>query len=383
VEEIMGSGTPSAASAAPVSKGSVVAVIGGGYGGTAVAKALDQDAEVILIDPKDAFVHSAGSLRALVEPNWADNIFFPYETLMQRGRVVRDRVASADPLGVTLASGERIDADYLVLASGSAYPFPAKPDTDVAHEALGRIRATHGELAESGRVLIVGAGPVGLELAGEIKAVWPDKHVTVLDPAPELLPGFLPEVRAELRRQLAEIGVELRLGTSLAEEPPSEPGTAKSFAVAASDGTELTADIWFRCHGVRPNGDYLADGAIAERTAAGQVRVTSRLNVEGHAHVYALGDLTDVAEAKMAAHAIRHAEVVAANIIAQVRGEEPVREYQPSPTPFVLLPLGPLGGVGQVPGEDGAPMLLPASTVSEYKGKHMMTGMFAELFNKV
>ncbi len=372
----MGSQNPSA------NKSSVVAVIGGGYGGTAVAKALDQDTEVILIDPKDAFVHSAGSLRALVEPDWAANIFFPYETLMRRGRVVRDRVAAADPRGVTLASGERIDADYLVLASGSAYPFPAKPDTDVAHEALGRIRATHGELAGAGRVLIVGAGPVGLELAGEIKAVWPDKQVTVLDPAPELLPGFLPEVREELRRQLSEIGVEVRLGTSLTEEPPSEPGTAKSFAVAASDGTELTADIWFRCHGVRPNGDYLADGAIAARTAAGQVRVTPRLNVEGHAHVYALGDLTDVPEDKMAAHAIRHAEVVAANIVAQVRGEEPEKEYQPSSTPFVLLPLGPLGGVGQIPGEGGAPVLLPAQAVSDYKGKHLMVEMFAELFNK-
>lgn len=61
-----------------------VAVIGGGYGGSAVAKALDEDTDVVLIDPKDAFVHAAGSLRALVKPDWADNIFFPYDTLLQR-----------------------------------------------------------------------------------------------------------------------------------------------------------------------------------------------------------------------------------------------------------------------------------------------------------
>ena len=41
-----------------------VVVIGGGYGGSAVAKALDAEADVVLVDPRDAFVHSAGSLRA-------------------------------------------------------------------------------------------------------------------------------------------------------------------------------------------------------------------------------------------------------------------------------------------------------------------------------
>jgi len=124
-----------------------VAVIGGGYGGIAVAKALDEDTDVVLIDPKDAFVHAVGSLRALVQPDWAGNIFFPYDTLLRRGRVVRDRAVAVDPGGVTLASGARVDADYLVLATGSGYPYPAKMDTDVAAEALARLRETHTELA--------------------------------------------------------------------------------------------------------------------------------------------------------------------------------------------------------------------------------------------
>ncbi|MGC5411214.1 FAD-dependent oxidoreductase, partial [Streptomyces sp. DT225] len=96
---------------------------------------------------------------------------------------------AVDPGGVTLAGGERVDADYLVLASGSDYPFPAKTDTDLAGEALARIREAHRELAGAGRVLITGAGPVGLELSGEIKAVWPEKHVVIIDQADELLPG--------------------------------------------------------------------------------------------------------------------------------------------------------------------------------------------------
>jgi NADH dehydrogenase FAD-containing subunit len=194
--------------------GRTVAVIGGGYGGAAVAKALDTDTDVVLIAPKDAFVHAAGSLRALVQPDWAGNILFRYDNLLARGRVVRERAVALDGGGVTPASGARVAADYVVLATGSDYPFPAKTETDVAAEALERLRVAHKELASAPRVLITGAGPVGLELSGEIKAVWPDKAVTVVDPANELLPGFAPEVRADLHRQLDAIGVDLRLGTA-------------------------------------------------------------------------------------------------------------------------------------------------------------------------
>ncbi|MFI0357118.1 NAD(P)/FAD-dependent oxidoreductase [Actinomadura sp. 9N407] len=358
--------------------GRTVAVIGGGYGGAAVAKALDAETDVVLIEPRDAFVHSAGSLRALVQPDWAGNIFFPYDRLLERGTVLRDRAASVDPKGVALASGEYVDADYLVLASGSDYPFPAKTDTDSAGEALERLRAAHAELAGAGRVLITGAGPVGLELAGEIKAVWPDKHVTIVDPAGLLVPGFQAEMREDLHRQLDALGVDLRLGTALAAQPSTEPGRAGAFAVTAG-GEEISADIWFRCHGVSVNGGYL-DGLVS-RTERGQVRVTETLSVEGHSHIYALGDLTDVDEAKMAGYAMQHAEVVAQNIIAQVRGERPTAVYRPSPVPSVLLPLGPGGGVGQIPSPDGdGAAVLPAETVSEYKGADLFTGLFVELF---
>ncbi|WP_067450620.1 NAD(P)/FAD-dependent oxidoreductase [Actinomadura macra] len=358
--------------------GRIVAVIGGGYGGAAAAKALDGDTDVILIEPKDAFVHSVGALRALVRPDWAGNIFFPYDRLLARGEVVRGRATSVDSGGVTLASGDRVDADYLVLASGSSYPFPAKMDTDVADQALERLRAASKELAGGGRVLIAGAGPVGLELAGEIRAAWPDKRVTIVDPGEQVLPGFLPELHADLHRQLRDLNIELRLDTTLLTEPPTRPGLAETFTVRTTGG-DLTADIWFRCHGASANGDYLGDGKAIARTPQGKVRVTEKLNVHGHSHIYALGDITDIAEAKMAAHAMKHAEVVAANIIAQVRGEEPAAVYRPSPVPSILLPLGPAAGVGQIPTPDG-PTVLPARTVAEYKGTHLLIDRFAELF---
>ncbi|PYC68757.1 FAD-dependent oxidoreductase [Micromonospora arborensis] len=363
--------------------GRTVAVIGGGYGGSAVAKALSSEADVVLIDPRDAFVNSAGSLRALAQPDWAPNMFFPFDTLLTRGTVIRDRAVSADPGGVTLASGQRVEADYLVLATGSSYAYPAKPNANSTStsEALDDLRQTHKELVDAERVLILGAGPVGLELAGEIKEVWPDKQVTIVDPAEQLLPGFEPEMRQDLHRQLDERGIQLRLGTDLRVPPTTEPGLAETCTVTTTGGDEITADIWFRAYGTSTNSDYLADGKLTTRTPHGQVPVTEFLNVKGHDHVYAVGDITDVAEAKMAGYAMQHAEVVAKNITARLNGEQPTATYQPLPFPMILLPLGPNGGVGQLPSPEG-PFVAPTAMVSEFKGADLFTGRFIEQFGR-
>jgi NADH dehydrogenase FAD-containing subunit len=107
--------------------------------------------------------------------------------------------------------------------------------------------------------------------------------------------------------------------------------------------------------------------------------VTEKLNVKGYDHVYAIGDLTDLAENKMAGFAMQHAEVVAKNIIAQIKGEEPTATYQPLGFPMILLPLGTKGGVGQLPSPDG-PFVAPASMVSEFKGNDLFTGRFVGQF---
>jgi thioredoxin reductase len=78
-------------------------------------------------------------------------MFFPFETLLTQGKVIRDRVVSVDPSGVTLASGERIAAEYVVLATGFSYAYPAKPSSDSISEALDDLRRTHKELLQAGK----------------------------------------------------------------------------------------------------------------------------------------------------------------------------------------------------------------------------------------
>src|SRR4030088_598868 len=166
-----------------------VVVVGGGYGGHQVAKALDETSHVVLVEPKDAFMHNIAALRALVDPSWLPRIFLPYGGLLTNGRVVRDRAVVVDPHRVVTASGEEISADYVVLATGSKYPFPAKTDLVDAHDAQEQVRQAHRALAQADRVLLVGAGPVGIELAGEIRHVRAGEAIVLLDVAEENLRG--------------------------------------------------------------------------------------------------------------------------------------------------------------------------------------------------
>src|SRR3984893_5477147 len=130
-----------------------VVVVGGGYGGIAVAKALDETSDVVLVEPKDAFMHNIAALRALADPSWLPRIYFPYDGLLSRGRVVRDRAAVVEPHLVVTASGEQIAADYIVLATGSRYPFPAKTDLVDTAKAHEQVRRAHRALSQADRVL--------------------------------------------------------------------------------------------------------------------------------------------------------------------------------------------------------------------------------------
>lgn len=352
-----------------------VVVVGGGYGGVAVAKALDDIAHVVLVEPRDAFVHNVAALRALADPQWINRLFLPYDRLLNHGRLLRDRAVRVGIAGATLGSGRSIGADYLVLATGSTYPFPAKIDTPNSAEAKGKIRVAHDAVARADRVLLLGAGAVGLELAGEIKAAWPDKAVTIVDPGTDLLSGgYIEQFRAELRRQLDVLGVELILGTSLLEAPPSDPGEAKTFTLPTRSGRPITADVWFQCFGVAPVSDYLADDLIPARRADGHLEVTAELRLPGQDRVFAIGDLTAIAETKTAKAAGQHAEVVATNIRSLIHGHRELTTYTPEP-PGISLPLGPTGGASYSPHLG----VLDAKTTSAMKGADLRTSSYAEL----
>ncbi len=355
-----------------------VVVVGGGYGGVSVAKALDDAADVVLVEPRDSFMHNVAALRALVDVDFLPTIFLPYDRLLAHGRVVRDRATEVTPGHVLLGSGDVLGAEFIVLATGSTYPFPAKSRAHGAADAIDDYRLAHDELMRARRVLLIGAGPVGVELAGEITSRWPKKHVTLLDFGPDVLgERFRVDLRAELRRQLVERGIELVLGDALTAMPPSVAGQFEAFTVTTNSGHRIAADIWFQCFGVTPISDYLKGSLAAARQWDGTIDVGPALQVAGHDNVFAIGDVTN-ADAKMAAVASRQAQLVAQNIRKLIGGDQALATYEPTGT-AIMVPIGPDGGSGQLQGQDE---LASREMVAAIKGRDMMVGRFAEILGQ-
>ncbi|GAA0509532.1 dehydrogenase [Paractinoplanes deccanensis] len=344
-----------------------VIVVGGGYAGAVVARTLDDVAEVTLVEPKEAFFHHVAQLRAAADPAWVEKMFLPYDGLLSRGRLVRDTAAHVRPGVVELASGARLDADYLVLATGSAGPFPTRLGTTSPVTAARRLRELHDALDRATGVLLLGAGAIGLEFAGEIATAWPGKPVTLVDPVPDLLGGRFPaEFRAELTRQLDALGVRVLLDTKLDTPPATPAGAVGAFTVTTGDGEALAADLWFACYGGTVPSSYLGPELAAARRPGGRLAVTEHLRVAGQERVFAVGDLNDTPELKVGRAAGRQAEVAAANIRALIEGG-PLTAYEPF-TDGIMLSLGPSGGVGYAP-ELG---LFDAEATAAFKGTFLL-----------
>ena len=354
-----------------------VIVIGGGYGGITVAKGLDPIADVVLIERNDRFIHHAAALRAAVDDVWAQAIFMPYSYLLNRGKVVQGNVSRVEGNTVYVYGQEPIEGDYVVLATGSSYPFPAKHITAQSAIAKHRLRELRDGLKDAHKAVLVGAGTVGLELAGELKATYPDMEVEIVETEDDLLPspGFTPEFRELVRKQVDELGIDIITGAKLAYLPPTPPGTLGRFEVATTAGDTVSGDVWFQCYGSAPVTAYLKDSDYSTAlNENGTIRVLPTLQVAGHDHTYAVGDITDVPEAKRADAARSQARVVVANIASQIDGQEPEATYQPK-RDWIVLPLGPNLGASQLFDAEGNTRVVGASETAEIKGTDLMVSI--------
>ncbi len=353
-----------------------VVVVGGGYGGITVAGGLDDVADVTLVEQKDQFVHHAASLRATVDSVWGHTIFMPYTRLLTRGQVIHGTAMSVDGTTVHVSGHDPIEADYLVLATGTTYPYPAKHLVSQSSVAKARLDVTREALGRARRVLLVGAGTVGVEFAGELSATFPNLEIVRVDKAPTILgtPGYKDELRQTITEQLVDRGVELVLGSPLAFVPPTDVGTLSPFQVSTVDGRTIDADMWFLCYGSQTATGYLGKSYADKIRPNGRIRVDEYMRVVGMPNVYAVGDITDVSESKRADAARAHARVVIANIRDQLVGREPSTTYAPGKE-WVILPLGPDGGASQLVEPNGNTRVVGPEETAEIKGTDLMVSM--------
>ncbi|PSS03118.1 Apoptosis-inducing factor B like [Actinidia chinensis var. chinensis] len=317
-----------------------VVVVGGGVAGSLVAKSLQFHGDVTLIDPKEYFEIPWASLRAMVEPSFAQRSVIHHRDYLTNGRIITSSAISVTDTEVLTAEGRLVAYDYLVIATGHAYPVPK-----TRLERLKQCQADNEKIEAARSILIVGGGPSGVELAGEIAVDYPGKVVTLVHNGFRLLEFIGPKASHKTLDWLKSKHVEVKLEQSV------NLNSASEGKYLTSSGETIRADCHFLCTG-KPIGSAWLKETVLKHCLDdfGRLKVDEKLRVNGRKNIFAIGDITDVKEIKQGYLAQKHALVAAKNLkIAMTGGKESkMANYEPSSVKAIVS-LGRREAVAQIP----------------------------------
>lgn len=286
----------------------VVLVIGGGYAGLTITQALEKKFNVVVIDRKDYFFHNIAALRPVAEPDYERLICIPYDRAFKRASIIKGDAVAITPTHVRVHGHDHdITFDYLVICTGTSYAFPAKVPFERATQVQELYHALRSYIFsdQCRDILIVGGGPVGIELAGELAtnaqrlsrplspreaasssqaassstasdgqttpATGAAKQFTLIHAADTLVstrPDLSPKLSRQLQAQLERLGVRLLLGERLDFE--SIATAASSNAVAADEDEASNNNDTPVLHDAPSIGARYVTGRRTVRTSSGR-----------------------------------------------------------------------------------------------------------------
>ncbi|WP_213990948.1 NADH:flavorubredoxin reductase NorW [Sodalis sp. dw_96] len=198
------------------------------------------------------------------------------------------RVSRIDAAAREVYCGETVyPYRRLILATGAQAAIPA---IEGGHLLLTlnsqqEYRRIDSQLRRARRILLLGAGLIGTELAMDLTQAG--KQVTLVDKAASILASLMPaEVSARLQHRLVQQGVELILNTDLL----SLYQTTTGIVAALSRGRLLEVDAAIVVIGLKPNTALASAAGLA--TARG-IKVDDRLRTSDP-HIHALGDCAEI-----------------------------------------------------------------------------------------
>lgn len=306
-----------------------VVIIGGGFAGSRVAKLLEKKLEVTLIDDKEYFEFTPGVLRTIVEAEHIRKIQVLHTHYLLHAKVITGCVTEVRKNFIKIKD-KKIFYDYLVIASGSSYNLPFKESEVLSVIRAKKLREYYESLSKAKKILIIGGGLVGVELAGEILNHPEKKDITIISSSEELIPRNCPKARNQVTKYLKRHNVKLVLGEKLIK---------KSKGKWISDKKrKFNADMVFICTGITPNYKFMKKNFSRTLDSKGYIKVNSKMQIIGPSkikNIFAVGDIAGFKEEKTAQGADKQASLIAKNICALEKGKE-MKNYKTKTYPVII-----------------------------------------------
>ncbi len=342
-----------------------VVIIGSGFGGLFAAQALAKAAVDITLVSRTAshlfqpllYQVATGILSTgEIAPATRDILASQQNVTVLLSEVTSINLASRVVLAEKLAKTTVLKYDHLIVAAGAGQSYfgndhfatfaPGMKTIDDALELRARIFGAleMAELTESENerrslltFVVVGAGPTGVEMAGQIAELTQhtlrksfkridttSARVVLLDGANAVLAPFGPRLSAAAQRVLEKAGVEVKLGALVTNVDAG--GLDIKYADGTTERIAATCKVWAAGVQASPLGRTLAEQSGAELDRAGRIAVLPDLTLPGHPEVFVVGDMISLDKLPGVAQvAIQGGRYVAKKIAGEVAGR-PVTE---------------------------------------------------------
>ena len=336
-----------------------VIIYGGGIAGIMLAKQLSDSVNVTLVDPNAYFEIPMATPRSLVTPEFAKKAIIPFSEAVPKARHIQGKLiqlSQADGL-VQLHDGQQIklQGNVTVLATGNTFSNPLMRAFESSAQERQNFYVRYSQQLEtSTHILIVGGGPIGVEVAGEITESYPEKLVTILESGPRLLSGTTAAASQAAAVELTNRGVTVIVDEKLvsADSQPTEVFTSPGIAIT-SRGRKIAYDLIIWCIGGKPNTSYMNPYLSSALNHQNRIKVSPKLRVADYQTVFALGDITDLDENKMAWHIegqVKKAEYNIRQVLAGHTEDQHLKTYKAQTgNPKMAVTLGTQQGVLYLP----------------------------------
>lgn len=290
--------------------------------------------------------------------------FIPYSGVYARSptkdlhRIVQAKVVSLRARELTLdrewQGSRQLSFDYLVAATGTRLASPGSMPADDKAPAADYLRAYNQGVRQARSVILVGGGAVGVQMACDIKELYPDKQVTLVHSRQHIMPVYHERLSDLIKDRFRELGVEFVGGSRVDIPPGGYPlggagGGGEPIEVRLQDGRVLTADFVVQATGQTPNTQWLRDlpatspdpsssssPILNPKNGFVRVRPTLQFADPAYPHLYAVGDVADSGAHKAARPGMGQAVVTAKNIVSMVQGREPGEKVEIAPAAIHL-----------------------------------------------
>ncbi|KAJ1556893.1 Apoptosis-inducing factor 2 [Nowakowskiella sp. JEL0078] len=347
-----------------------IAIIGGSFSAIAAKLRslgkLPEPYRLVIIEPRSHFQYVFAFPRACVLPGFENDLFVPYNKLFDSPaqgivvtakadsitptHVILDRPVSESIVGISDSKKltKEISYDYLIYAAGANHPPPTNLNSSwMKEDGIAKLKEYQLKIRKAEKILVVGGGAAGLELAAEIKEKYPEKSVTLVHSRTMYLTPYKKELHEYAYQILKRLGVEQILGERVMT-PKDEAFDGIMRVVETNKGRKIECDLQIMCTGLTPNSSVLSTlspSAINPDTNFVKVKSTMQIDDVNFPNIFAVGDIIDSPEIKTAKTALQQASTSIDNIIKLINHKNSkessltLNDNKPS-TPRILLYLG-------------------------------------------